>query len=91
MLEHFGGTKKVRFALDSAVTGTTHVFEKTDDLRTEIINARVYEGMHYRSSVEVGATLGEQVADWVAANYFRCTADKNEHHDKVWRRPRRET
>jgi len=78
MLEHFNGTKRVRFALDSMVTGTTHVFKKTDDLRAEIVNARVYGGMHYRNSVEVGATLGEQVADWVAANYFRSIGDQND-------------
>jgi hypothetical protein len=28
----------------------------------------------YRNSVDVGATLGEQVADWVAANYFHGTS-----------------
>ena len=72
ILEHFTGTTRIYFALDSAVTGTTHVFKKADDLRAEIINARVYGGMHYRNSGEVGAAIGEQVADWVAANYFRC-------------------
>jgi hypothetical protein len=49
---------------------------------------RVYCGMHYRKSVEVGATLGEQVANWVAANYFRCVADKNDDGDHAWRRRR---
>jgi hypothetical protein len=83
ILEHFTGTKRIRFVLDSAVTGTTHFFKSADDLRTEIINARVYGGMHYRNSVEVGATIGEQVADWVAANYFRCVVDK-ENDDQPW-------
>jgi hypothetical protein len=71
ILENFNGTKAVHFVLDSTVTGTTHVFENTDDLRTEIINARVYGGMHYRNSVEVGARMGEQVADWVAYLFRR--------------------
>jgi hypothetical protein len=71
ILEDFNGTKAVHFVLDSTVTGTTHVFENTDDLRTEIINARVYGGMHYRNSVEVGARIGEQVADWVAYLFRR--------------------
>jgi len=53
------------------VTGTTRVFENTADLRNEIVNARVYGGMHYRFSGEAGATLGEKVADYVDANYFR--------------------
>ena len=66
ILERFTGTNVVHFALDSMVTGTMQVFETTDDLRAEIINARVYGGMHFRNSVEVGAWIGEQVADWVA-------------------------
>jgi PAP2 superfamily len=66
ILEHFNGTRAVRFALDSIVTGTTHVFESTDELRAEIMDARVYGGMHYRNSVAVGVMLGERVADWVA-------------------------
>jgi hypothetical protein len=70
VLEQFNGTKAVHFTLDSARTETTHVFENTDDLRAEIIDARVYGGMHYRNSVEVGARMGEQVADWVA-HFFR--------------------
>src|SRR5215475_7410693 len=37
ILEDFNGTTAVHFVLDSAVTGTTHVFENTDDLRAEII------------------------------------------------------
>ena len=75
ILEHFNGTNEVRFALDSTVTGTTHIFENTDDLRAEIINARVYGGMHFRNSVETGARLGEQVADYVDAFFFRRIKD----------------
>jgi hypothetical protein len=71
----------VHFALDSTVTGTTHVFETTDDLRAEIINARVYGGMHFRNSVEVGATIGEHVADWVAFA-FRAMRGDNEEEDR---------
>ena len=80
MLEHFNGTNRVHFALDSAVTGTTRVFENTDDLRGEIVNARVYGGMHYRFSGEAGARIGEQVADYVDANYFR-RIDDDDHDD----------
>jgi len=78
ILEHFNGTRDVRFALDSAVTGTTHVFESTEQLQAEIIDARVYGGMHYRNSVEVGVTLGEQVADWVACYFPGSSARSRE-------------
>jgi hypothetical protein len=35
--------------------------------------------MHYRFSVQAGAHIGEQVADYVAANYFRPIDDDD--HD----------
>jgi PAP2 superfamily len=81
MLERFNGTNIAHFVLDSSVTGTTRVFENTNDLRAEIINARVYGGMHYRSSVETGAALGAHVADYVAANYF-LRIDHEEDNDQ---------
>lgn len=62
--------KKVIFDFDSTVTGSTHHFASTDDMVTEIIDARVWGGMHFRTSVDHGATLGKQVANWVATNYF---------------------
>jgi hypothetical protein len=80
MLELFNGTNLVHFSLDSTMTGTTHVFENTDDLRAEIIDARVYGGMHYRNSVEVGARMGESVADWVAF-FFRPKCGSIEEDD----------
>jgi hypothetical protein len=81
MLEHFNGTSAVHFVLDSAATSTTHVFESTGDLRAEIVNARVYGGMHYRFSGEAGAAIGEQVADYVAANYFRPVDPDDDQDD----------
>src|SRR5204863_322927 len=43
--------------------------------------ARVYGGMHFRNSVEVGATIGEHVADWVAFG-FRARRGQNEEEDR---------
>ena len=37
-------------------------------------------GMHFRHSVEVGATLGEHVADWVAFG-FRARLGHDEEGD----------
>ncbi|HEY6643381.1 vanadium-dependent haloperoxidase, partial [Povalibacter sp.] len=59
------GTRHVKLAFDSTVTGMTHYYRTTDDLVGEIIDARVYGGMHYRLSGEAGAVLGRQVAKWI--------------------------
>jgi photosystem II stability/assembly factor-like uncharacterized protein len=69
-LEKFFGTTNVPLTLTSNVTGTQHSFNNINELITETINARVYGGMHFRSSVEDGITIGRDVAAWVARRYF---------------------
>jgi len=65
------GTKKLVFDFTSTVTGTTHHFERIEELLDEIRNARVWGGMHFRTSVEVGIDQAKQVARWMTQNYFR--------------------
>jgi hypothetical protein len=45
-------------------------FDSTDEAVREIIDARVYNGIHYRTSVVHGTVLGRKVAQWVARSYF---------------------
>jgi len=70
-LAAFFGTKKVSITLTSALTGTEREFDFTDDMIHEIIDARVYAGIHYRTSVVRGVVLGRKVARWVARYYFQ--------------------
>lgn len=53
----------------TALTTTRH-FETVRDLEQEVINARVWIGFHYRTSVEVGIGLGTDVAKWALDRYF---------------------
>jgi len=53
------------------VTATTHEYQCTDDLVEEIVNARIYGGMHYRTSGLHGAALGKAVAKWVVQHSLR--------------------
>ncbi len=69
-LRHFFGTKKVTITLTSTITGTAHTFHSTDDIIKEIIVARIYGGMHYRTSGVHGSVIGKKVAHWVAKHYF---------------------
>ena len=70
-LRHFFGTKKVTITLSSTFTGTTHTFNNTDQIIKEIIPARIYGGMHYRTSGVHGSVIGRKVAHWIDRNYFR--------------------
>jgi hypothetical protein len=42
----------------------------------EVIDARVYSGIHFRSSDERGARLGQHVARFAATHAFRHTHGK---------------
>ena len=46
-------------------------FERTSDLRREIINARLWAGLHYRFSTVVGIGLGRQVANFDLRHAFQ--------------------
>ena len=46
-------------------------FATASDLRTEIVNARVWGGVHYyRFSAEAGVKLGQEVANYDLAHAF---------------------
>jgi PAP2 superfamily len=74
-LEEFFGTRNVKFTLTStAVPGISlaeHPFTNTRDIVKEVINARVYGGMHYRTSVVHGSIIARDLARWVSQRYFR--------------------
>ena len=70
-LRHFFGTKRVTISLTSTVTGTTHTFHNTDEIIKEIIAARIYGGMHYRTSGVHGSVIGRKVAHWINKHYFQ--------------------
>jgi hypothetical protein len=52
----------------------TRHFERTRDLRAEIVDARNWAGLHYRFSGEVGVHLGRDVARYDLGHAFRRVA-----------------
>jgi hypothetical protein len=74
VLEVFFDTKKLAFSLTSrsvpGVTVAVHDFERTQDLRQEIIDARIYGGMHYRTSAVHGMVIANKAAHWVSRHHF---------------------
>jgi hypothetical protein len=46
--------------------GVTHHWSDLDEFTTEVANARIWAGLHYRFSTRVGAALGRQVGQYVA-------------------------
>lgn len=55
--------------VSNTAPGVTRYWTNTEELVKEVSNARIYDGVHYRNSTEVGNKMGEQVAKVVAAAY----------------------
>jgi hypothetical protein len=51
--------------------GAARSWPKIDDFIQEVANARVWDGVHYRNSTEVGTAMGRQIGALVAARYLR--------------------
>jgi hypothetical protein len=48
-------------------------YDTTEELRTEIVNARLWGGIHYRFSTEAGVQLGRKVAQYGLNHAFKAT------------------
>jgi len=73
-LKFFFGTDNVDFTLDSNVANLTNSersYGSFSQALGEVLNARVYGGMHYRNSTNKGAKIGKQVSKFVTAHFFQ--------------------
>jgi hypothetical protein len=64
------GGSHIDLDMTSTATGATLHFERLNDLKRSIQDARVYTGFHWRTSDEVGYRLGERVSRWALKRYF---------------------
>ena len=51
--------------------GVARSWTKIDDFMQEVANARIYDGVHYRTSTEVGTAMGKQIGELAVAKYLR--------------------
>jgi len=51
--------------------GVVRSWTSIDDFLLEVANARIYDGVHYRNSTEVGTAMGKKIGAWTAANALR--------------------
>ena len=69
-LRTFFGTDRIAFSVTSTVTGTTHRFDSFRAFTDEVIEGRIWGGLHYRFSVEEGRKLGEKATRWLMCTKF---------------------
>jgi hypothetical protein len=55
----------------SAVNGAARSWKTSDDFIQEVALARIYGGVHYRFSTDVGSAMGKKIGELAAAKYLR--------------------
>jgi len=58
-------------ATSPTAPGVVRSWTKVDDFTQEVANARIYDGVHYRNSAEVGTAMGKQIGALAAAKALR--------------------
>ncbi|WP_238015154.1 phosphatase PAP2 family protein [Dactylosporangium sp. AC04546] len=70
-LKYFFGRDDIPFSAYSEQSGTTRHFSSFTGAIDEVIEARIWGGIHTRTADVEGAKIGAQVTDYMIANYFR--------------------
>ena len=70
------GTYHINVTIHGSADGTpnnwaaVHTFKTVTDLQQEVVNARVWAGLHYRGSALEGVEIARDVARWTLKRYF---------------------
>jgi hypothetical protein len=73
IIARFIGTPRINFTVPSLTGLGDRTFTWPRQLGYEVGNARIWGGIHYRSSVEDGLAIGRKVSSWVLRHDFRPT------------------
>ena len=72
VLETLFGSNAATFTLTSTTApGVTRKFSKLSDYVAEVVDARVYDGVHYRTSGEAGAAMGQKIGQYTVENLLK--------------------
>jgi hypothetical protein len=74
MLRLFFGSDELTFQMTTTnplALQKTRTFTRFSQAEQEVINARVYVGIHYRNSDTTARAQGRRVSNWVFKHYFR--------------------
>jgi len=88
MLRLFFDTDELTFQMtttNASAVQKTRTFTRFSQAEDEVVNARVYVGIHYRHSDRIARTQGVRVANWVFKKLFRpidddrCFESRHDH------------
>ena len=79
-LQQYFGTKQVELTLTSTTTGTSRTYARLGEVVEDVENARVWGGLHYRTTMTETAKHFPRIAKDVGKEHF--LAHGNDHEDE---------
>ena len=76
-LQDFFGTDKLAWT-DTNLGGMTKSYTRASDAIEDVVDLRVWSGIHFRTADEHGARIARQVANWRERHFFGAVRG---HHD----------
>lgn len=78
VFSEFLGTDQIDLDIRGSTNATGNLdrvrhFDTADELRADVVDARVWGGLHYRFSTEAGVQLGRKVAQYGLNHAFKAT------------------
>ena len=70
-LRNFFGTDRIAVSVFSNKSCTWRSFDRFSDILKEVIDARVWAGIHFRTADTQGAVLGKKVTHYLKKHYFQ--------------------
>jgi hypothetical protein len=69
-LQSFFGTDKIAFSAFSNNSGTTRSFSRFSAALKEVLDARVWGGIHFRTADMQGSVIGMKVSHYLVKHFF---------------------
>jgi hypothetical protein len=76
-LQQFFHTDKLAWT-DTNVAGRTRSFTRVSDAVEEIVDARVWSGIHFRNADEASVVIARKIARYRAKHYFERLHDEHD-------------
>jgi hypothetical protein len=76
-LEHIFRTERITFTVESKAAGAVNggfnfrTYDRFSDMAHDVIDARIYQGIHFRFGDEVAYRQGQHSADWAFSHFLR--------------------
>jgi hypothetical protein len=62
---------KTTFSVSSTTANATITYHRFSDMADDVVDVRIYQGIHFRSGDEVGRRQGMRTADWAMSHFLR--------------------